>query len=188
MHHRFQAKQRTAAFRSFPDVSLATTRLRAIELKDKLAAGADPALKNGATAAPVKTFKEAARDWYRTREAHWVSGYAARIWARLDGDVFPTTGHKDVAAVTPAEVLALLREVENGNALEMAKRLRQAISAVFKYAVANGWTTSDPAAPLASVMKSAPRQKHRAALRENQLHDVFAVLVTYSCDRATARG
>lgn len=188
MNYRFQAKQRTAAFGSYPDVSLATARLRAAELKDKLAAGADPALKDGETATPVKTFKEAARDWYRAREAQWVSGYAARLWARLDGDVFPKIGQKDVAAVTPAEVLALLREVEDRNALEMAKRIRQTMSAVFKYAVANGWATSDPAAPLAGAMKSAPRQKHRASLKEDQLHDFFAALATYSGDSATALG
>ena len=101
INYRFQAKQRTAAFGSYPNVSLATARLRAAELKDKLAAGADPALKDGETTTPVETFKEAACEWYRTREAQWVSGYAARLRARLDGDVFPRIGHKDVAAVWP---------------------------------------------------------------------------------------
>lgn len=188
MNYRYQGKQRTAAFGSYPNVSLATARLKAAELKDKLASGTDPSLKEGQAALPVQTFKEAAREWYRAREAQWFGGYAARIWARLEADVFPRIGTKDVATVTPAEVLSLLREVENRNALEMAKRLRQTMSAIFRYAVANGWASSDPAAPLAGAMKSSLRQKHRAALREDQLHDFFAVLATYSGDRATALG
>lgn len=188
MNYRFEGKQRTAAFGSYPDVSLATARLKAAELKDKLAAGTDPALKEGQAALPAQTVKEAAREWYRAREAQWVSGYAARIWSRLDADVFPKIGAKDVAAVTPAEVLALLRDVENRNALEMAKRLRQTMSAIFRFAVANGWASSDPAAPLAGAMKSAPRQQHRAALKEDQLPDFLKALQTYSGDRATALG
>ncbi len=190
MNHRWQAKQRTAAFGSYLDVSLATARLKAAELKDKLAAGIDPAAKEGtaAGAAPVKPFKDAAREWFNAREAQWVSGYAARIWSRLDADVFPKIGSKDVAAITPAEVLALLQDVENRNALEMAKRLRQTMSAIFRFSVANGWASSDPAAPLAGAMKSAPRQQHRAALMEDQLPDFLKALQTYSGDRATALG
>uniref|UniRef100_UPI004047D5CF tyrosine-type recombinase/integrase n=1 Tax=Yoonia sp. TaxID=2212373 RepID=UPI004047D5CF len=190
MNYRWQDKQRTAAFGPYPDLSLASARMKAAELKDKLAAGIDPALKDGAVVedAPVKTFKDAAREWFNAREAQWVSGYAARIWARLDADVFPKIGGKDVSTITPAEVLALLRIIEDRNALEMAKRVRQTISLVFRYAVANGWATQDPAAPLAGAMKSAPRQQHRASLREDQLHDFFKALEAFSGDRATALG
>lgn len=188
MNYRWQGKQRTASFGAYPKVSLGTARLRAAELKDKLDAGVDPALKEGATPAPLKPFKDAAREWFNAREATWVSGYASRIWARLAADVFPTIGAKDVSSITPAEVLALLREVESRNALEMAKRLRQTISAIFRYSVANGWATIDPAAPLAGALKSAPRQKHRAALKEGQLKQFFANLDGYSGDPATALG
>ena len=188
MNYRYNAKQRTASFGPYPAVSLAAARLKAAELKDKLAAGLDPAAKEGASAAPVKTFKDASRDWFNAREAQWVSGYAARIWARLDSDIFPTIGARDVGSITPAEVLALLQKVEARNALEMAKRLRQTLSAVFRFSVANGWATSDPAAPLAGAMKSAPRQQHRAALKEGQLAEFFKALTTYSGDPATALG
>ena len=188
MNYRLGPKQRTASFGSYPDVSLATARMKAAELKDKIAAGIDPAAKEGATAAPVKPFKDASREWFNAREAKWVSGYAARIWSRLDADVFPKIGAKDVATVTPAEVLALLRAVEKRNAIEMAKRLRQTMSAIFRFSVANGWASSDPAAPLAGAMKSAPRQQHRAALKQDQLEDFFKALDTYSGDPATALG
>lgn len=188
MAYRWQAKQRTAAFGSYPDVSLANARIKAAELKDKLAAGTDPAAKavTAAAALPQRTFEAAAREWFRSQEARWVSGYAARIWSRLEADVFPKVGKTDVGALAPADVLALLREVEKRNALEMAKRLRQTISAVCRYAVANGWATQDPAAPLAGAMKARPRQQHRAALKETELPAFFNALRTYSGDLSTA--
>ncbi len=188
MNYRWQDKQRTAAFGSYPDVSLATARLRAAELKDKLAAGIDPAAKATTVAAaqPHRTFQAAAKEWFRSQEARWVSGYAARIWARLEADVFPKIGQTDVGKIAPADVLALLREVEDRNALEMAKRLRQSISAVCRYVVANGWATQDPAAPLAGAMKARPRQQHRAALKAGELPAFFNALRTYSGDLSTA--
>lgn len=119
------AKQRTAAFGAWTDVSLATARMRAAELTDKIATGNDSAAKEGAPAAPVKPFKDAARKSFNAREAQWVSGYAARIGARLAADTFPKMRAKDVATITTAEVLALLRAVKNRNAIELPKRLRQ---------------------------------------------------------------
>ena len=62
MKYRWQEKQRAASFVHYPDVSLGSARLRAAELKDKLAAGIDAAAKEGAPAAPVKLFKDAARE------------------------------------------------------------------------------------------------------------------------------
>lgn len=187
MNYRYGGKQRTASFGKYPDVSLATARLMASELKDKIENGVDPAIKDDAPA-PSKAFKDAAREWFNAREAQWVSGYAARIWSRLESDVFPTIGKKDVAGITPTEVLELLRKVEARNALEMAKRLRQTMSAIFRYSVANGWAVHDPAAPLAGAMKSAPRQRHRAALREADLPEFFNALSTYNGNPSTPLG
>jgi integrase len=162
--------------------------MNAAELKDKLALGVDPAWKDGAAEAPNKTFKDAACAGFNAREVQWVSGYAARIWSRLDADVFPKIGAKDVSTITPAEILALPRVIEDRRALEMAKRVRQTISLVFRYDVANGWALQDPATPLAGAMKSAPRHQLRAALKEDQRYDFFATLATYSGARATALG
>ena len=188
MNYRWQDKQRTAAFGSYPEVSLATARLRAAELKDKIAAGIDPAARATTieSALPYRTFEAAAKEWFRSQEARWVSGYAARIWSRLEADVFPKIGKTDVGKIVPSDVLALLREVEGRNALEIAKRLRQTISAVSRYAVANGWATHDPAAPLAGAMRARPRQQHRAALKANELPVFFNAVRAYSGELATA--
>lgn len=157
--YRWQGKQRTAAFGKYPNVGVAAARQKRAELKDKLEAGIDPAAPEGTTAStlPRMTFEAAAREWFRAREEAWVSGYAARIWSRLEADVFPAIGKRDVSEVASADVLALLRAVEKRNALEMAKRLRQSISAICRFAVANGWATQDPAAPLVGALKTRPR-------------------------------
>jgi hypothetical protein len=77
INYRYDGKQRTAAFGAYPDVSLASARMNAAELKDKLALGTDPALKDGAAVTPDKTFKDAARAWFNAREAQWVCAMIA---------------------------------------------------------------------------------------------------------------
>lgn len=165
---------------------MASARLKTAEIKDKLAAGIDPAAKGGASSETGKLFKDAAREWFQFQEARWVPSYASRIWSRLDDDVFPRIGGKDVASITPMEVLALLREIEDRNALEMAKRVRQSVSAVFRYAIASGWAVYDPAASLADAMQARPRQQHRATLAESEMPAFFRSLEAYTGGRSTA--
>ncbi|WP_367613577.1 tyrosine-type recombinase/integrase [Sphingomonas sp. AP4-R1] len=55
--------------------------------------------------------------------------------------------------------MAVLREVESRGAIETAKRIRQRISAVFIYGIAEGIVTSDPAEKLGAALK--PLRKGR---------------------------
>jgi integrase len=188
--YRWQGKQRTANFGKYPAVSLARARVLRSELKLKLSEGIDPALKEGQQAPSPDdiTFKDAAHEWFRSQESRWVQGYAARIWSRIQCDVLPEIGEMKVGEVEPADVLRLLRKIEDRGALEMAKRVRQTISAICRYAVANGWAKQDPAAPLAGAMRANPPQVHRAALKENELPEFFKALAAYTGDPATALG
>jgi Arm DNA-binding domain len=72
MDYRYHGEQRTAAFGAYPDVSPATARLTAADLKEKSAAGIDPAAKEGQPPAQEKCFRGAAREWFNSREAQWV--------------------------------------------------------------------------------------------------------------------
>lgn len=62
------------------------------------------------------------------------------------------------------------------------------MSAIFRFSVAIGRASSNPAAPLAGAMNSAPRQQHRAALKVDQQPDFFKALEAYRGHPATAQG
>lgn len=82
----------------------------------------------------------------------------------LEKDVFEAIGAFDVADIDETMVSAVLSKVERRGAVETAHRLRQRISAVFRYAKAKGATKSNPAADLQIVMKKIPKRKRRPAL------------------------
>ncbi|MCX5580217.1 tyrosine-type recombinase/integrase [Kaistia terrae] len=188
LNYRFNGRQRTLSLGSYPKVSLSQARAVREASKDKLAAGYDPGqvdLPDGMLSIS-RQFKTVATEWFNGKSVNWVPAHASRVWSRLERDVFPAIGSKDVAAINPGEVLAIIRSVESRDALDVAKRIRQTVSSIFRYAVASSLATLDPAAPLVDALRPKPRVKHMAALREGDLAEFFERLGSYDGNRQTA--
>jgi integrase len=73
--------------------------------------------------------------------------------------------NRPVASISPAEVLAVLRDVEARGHLETARRLRASIGQVMRLAVATNRATIDPTPALRGAIAS-PRVTHRAAITD----------------------
>ena len=101
----------------FPQTSLADARAWRDKMKHQLALGLDPSDERrkelAVLAVPVgSTFEEVAREWLDARLLSWVPKYASRIVARLEGDVFPVVGDKNIAEITPREMLDIFRTIQ----------------------------------------------------------------------------
>jgi len=53
---------------------------------------------------------------------------------RLEGDVFPSIGHKFIDDVTAADVRELVLVIEERGARDVAKRAQETIGQIFRYA------------------------------------------------------
>ena len=181
MNYRFQGKQKTLAFGKSPEVGLADARVRRDDARMILASGLDPADPR-----PVDSvsFEEVARDWLKGR-ASWSRGHFARVMSRLEDDIFPQFGHMAISKIEAPTILAALRKVEDRGAMEIAKRLRQTIGQIMRYAIATGRASRDPAADLRGAMKESPRVRHMAALRDKDLPKFFEALGAYQGDART---
>src|SRR4051812_48389488 len=62
------------------------------------------------------TFESVAREW--NDQARWVVAHSERIISRLERDVFPVIGSRQIADIEAPEVLDVVREVEARGALE----------------------------------------------------------------------
>lgn len=160
----FDGKQKGMAFGSWPKVSLAEARLRREEAAAILEGMRDPAVakklkKEVALEASRQTFERVAREWYDNAKGQWASVHASDVIRSLERDVFPTIGSLPIAELTPPLVLGVLREVEARGSIETAKRIRQRISAVFVFGIAQGIVATDPAEKLGAVLK--PLRKGR---------------------------
>ena len=72
---------------------------------------------------------------------------------------------RPVKAITPVEILSVLRNVEGKGHLETARRLRASIGQVMRLSIATGRAVSDPTPALRGAI-AAPKTTHRAAITD----------------------
>jgi integrase len=106
-------------------------------------------------------FEKVARKWW----AWWSIGKSPRhadtVMRRLEADVFPAIGHKSIEAVSAADLRDLILPIEARGARDVAKRARETIGQIFRYAIANGLAKRNPAADF------KPRDVLKPAEEEN---------------------
>lgn len=167
-------KRKTAALGKYPVVSLADARLHRERMKEALRDGRDPTDKR----AEGVTFGVVARDWFAANKSKWKTSYSARFWSRIEDDILPTLGGRELVSIEAPEVLALLRSIEDRDAIYTAKRICEMVSTIYRYAIAEGHTKFNPAADLKPALKPMPKREHRAKLIEKELPEFFKRLRT----------
>ena len=170
--YRFAGKEKRLVFGSYPEVSLAQARddrdrdRARRELRDNL----DPAIeahkrKMAAHAAAGATFAVVARQWHEAQTARWSPLQATKVRQAFERDVFPEFGRMPLLDIDPPMVLAMLRKVEKRGAIDTAKRIRQHVSAVFGYGIAEGICANDPASTVGRALKPTPAGGKMPAVR-----------------------
>jgi len=125
-------------------VSLAEAREIALENRKQARSGGDP-LRSRREEQAVLTFEEAARKVYELHRPSWRNAkHAAQFISSMENYAFPRIGAHKVAEVTTADVLAVLTPIWLEKP-ETARRVRQRIGTVMKWAVAQGWRQDNPA-------------------------------------------
>lgn len=186
MNYRFAGKQKTLSFGPYPRVTLADARALRENAKRALADGVDPAAIKSKTATGAHdSFEAIAREWHAAQEASWVPAHAERVLSRFVRDVFPDLGERSVPSITAREILEVLRRVEARGALDVTKRLRQSVGAVFRYAVATSRAVRHPVADLRGALKATPKPVHMASLKANEIGDFLDRLSIYDGERQT---
>ena len=137
-------RQRTLGLGGCALVSLAEARQAALENRKIARAGGDPLAQSRRTT-NIPTFEAAAATVIDLHRHGWRNEKHAAQWeATLRGYVFPRLGQRSVADITTADVMAVLMPIWNEKP-ETARRVRQRISTVMKWAVAQGYRADNPA-------------------------------------------
>lgn len=189
--YRFAGKRRTHAIGVYPTVSLAAAREARESLARLLKAGGDPSLEKRASALALKrsaenSFKSVAIEWLAQRETQLSGKYSKQIRARLEADIFPKLGNRPINQISAYDLLEALRAVEKSrNVPETTKRLRQYSGMIFRFAIATQRCDRDPSSDIRGALKSAPRQRHHAALLLERLGAFMVDLDAYGGSKVT---
>ena len=166
---RIDGKPVSLGLGSFPVVTLAEARAKALANARGVAQGKDP--RGAVTSVP--TFRDAVDRVIVLHRATWKGGgkSAAQWQASLDAYAMPRLGNKPVDRITTADVMAVLMPIWNEKR-ETARRVRQRMSAIFKWAVAQGYREDNPAGDAigAALPKGGAQREHQRAL----VHDDVA--------------
>lgn len=171
--YRFNGKEKVLAIGVYPVITLKVAREKHIEARRLLHEGVDPSeqkqlLRAAATAKHENTFETLAREWWGLSRGKWTEKHARRVLKSLEVDVFPYIGGRPIGEITSPEVLKVLRKVESRDALDVASRLLQRSSSIFRYAIQTGKATQNPCDNLSGVLKTR-KVKHQASLSRLEL-------------------
>ena len=153
-----RGRQRTLGLGGCMLVSLAEAREVALENRKIARAGGDPLERRRKTDPP--SFEAAAATVIELHRAGWRNEKHAAQWgASLRDYAFPRLGRRSVADITTADVMAVLMPIWNEKP-ETARRVRQRISTVMKWTVAEGHRSDNPAGE--AIGAALPRYNGRA--------------------------
>lgn len=184
LDYRVDAKRKTLALGCYPDISLAKARERREEARQQIANGIDPALvrkaqKQATGERIANSFEVIAREWYGKHATKWVSGHSDKIIRRFERDIFPWHGDKPILDITPKELLATLRRIENRGAIETAHRALQNCGQVFRYAIATGRAERDISADLRGALQPVTKGHHAAITDSKQIGGLLRAIDGY---------
>ena len=169
-------RQREIGLGSADLVTLAEARELAMSNKKLARAGGDPlAAKQERIAIP--SLNEAIDKVIELNAPTWTNAkHAAQFKSTLTNYVTPRLGRRPVNDIQAANILSVLQPIWVDKN-ETARRVKQRIGTVMKWAIAQGYRTDDPTLTLNQVLPKPNRKpKHRASLPYTDVSDCLNVI------------
>jgi integrase len=192
--------EKRLTFGPYPDISLAEARILREEAARLKRQGLDPgAERKKAKAAEatveVHTFETIARRWHKRKKALWSETHATYVLRSLETDVFPAKsesalwqgrlGDLPIGTVSARMVLQVLHTIEERGAVDQAHRIRQRVSDVFVFAIAEDLADNNPAAALGKALLPARKRRYPAFVKLEDARRVLSLTEAEPCYPST---
>ena len=136
-------RRRDIGLGGYPSVSLALAREKAADYRAAIAEGRDPVAEKHAPAMP--TFREAAYAVHEANKPRWRNPRHAAGWIQtLERHAMPNLNNTSLDRISRGDVLQVLTPIWTTRP-ETARRVRQRMRTVFRWAMAHGFMESNPA-------------------------------------------
>ncbi|QDC44819.1 tyrosine-type recombinase/integrase [Methylophilus medardicus] len=170
LKYRFNDKEKTLSVGTYPEISLASARVKRDEARTLVAEGKDPSearkdAKAQAKLEALNTFEAVANEWHALHNKSKSERHQQRVKRWLDYYLYPSLGQKAISSITAPMVLETTNILQKQNKLETAHRVIQTAGQVFRYAIQKGFATYNPAPDLKGALPP-PVVKNMAAMIE----------------------
>ena len=175
-------RRRDIGLGGFPSVSLARAREKAADNRAAVAEGRDPLAEKHAPAMP--TFREAACAVHEANIPRWRNARHIASWMQtLERHAMPTLSNTPLDRVDRGDVLRVLTPIWTTRP-ETARRVRQRMRTVFRWAMAHGFMETNPAGEAVDGALP-PMPKVKAHLRALPYQEVGSALETVEASQAS---
>lgn len=185
----YNGKPQMLALGRYPDVSLAEARTKRDQARKQQQAGKHPTREKKADrlrrmAEDANTFERVAMQYLSVKQKGLNEKYRTQCQARLAQHVFPLIGAFPVTKITIPDVVRVVEKMGQRGTIETARRMKQLISQIFRYAAQRGLCPHNPAADLRDILPST-KDKHHACIHPNELPDLMKAINVYQGDPLT---
>lgn len=182
--YRYQGRAQMLALGKYPSVSLAEARKRRDEARQILESGKHPARekkiqKLRKAHEGENSFEKVARRWLEMKQDGLNEKYATQCLARMEQHVFPAIGALPLVDITIPDVVEVVEAIGKRGTVETAKRMKQLIGQVFRYAAQRGLCQHNPAADLRDILPTQ-EEKHHACIHPGELPELMAKIEAQS--------
>ena len=168
--YRIGTKEKLLALGVYPEVTLSEARENTLGARALLRKGIDPNEQRKLNKLELQedTFETVAKEWWAKEKGHWSEKHADRVWQTISDTVLGEIGSVRISKVTPQQCLAIIKKIDERGALDVAKRVRQRILNIYRYAISTGRARHNPVAELDDIITKR-KVTHRAALKKEEL-------------------
>ena len=175
-------RRRDIGLGGYPSVSLARAREKAADHRAAIAEGRDPVAEKHAPAMP--TFRKAAYAVHEANKPRWRNPRHMAGWIQtLERHAMPVLGNTPLDRIDRGDVLRVLTPIWTSRP-ETARRVRQRMRTIFRWAMAHGFMESNPAGE-AIDGALPPMPKVKAHFRALPYQEVRAALETVATSQAS---
>lgn len=158
-------KPQMTALGKYPTVGLAQARKLRDEARAVLETGKHPTTHKRAeklrrAMEGQNTFERIARLWMENRQKGLNEKYAKQNMEKLERLVFPSIGALPITEITIPDVVRVIDRIAAKGTIETAKRVKQVIGQIFRYAATRGLCTHNPASDLQGILPTQEKEHH----------------------------
>jgi integrase len=185
-NYRFNGLQKTLALGVYPDTSAKLARQKLDDARQLLAKGVDPSGRRQAEKIAVaNTFESVAREWLTVQEKKLAATtYAKAVWA-LETLIFPFIGNRPINEIKAADVLKVVRRIEDRGLHETAHRARQRCSQVFRFGIVTERCEHDITADLRGALAPVTATHHASVTEPEKIGQLLRDIESYRGNTVT---
>lgn len=178
-------KEKLLPMGAYPDLTLAEARAERDQARKQLVSGIDPMVDRkvkrlARMVAAENSFEAVAKLWWNNWKVEKTEHHAGQVMRRFQANVFPLIGHRPVSQIEATDLVAVMKAIHSRGLVDLAKRALQTSSQVFRYAIAHGLATRNPAADIRPGDVLPSRTKvNLARINANELPDLLRHIVAY---------